>query len=219
MWCLFSTGWLLWCISHVKAKYEYGETCFRSLFWDQESSGYRKMDFLAIRIVFLPKYTEEFMLWAMLHVVLCEKMIFRPNVILKKVCTYYIYIHICVCTHTQICILLVQSLVVRYRHSPPLFARPYLCACFRGSPSPAAAPPALLSSWGSAGRRIQEWAERHSTHWLVRDFISTDGWPPAVVFQERPMFKQILSTLESMSNDSQLPQQCNSFLHNKAEWR
>ncbi|KAM6979233.1 LOW QUALITY PROTEIN: mitogen-activated protein kinase kinase kinase 20 [Tautogolabrus adspersus] len=35
----------------------------------------------------------------------------------------------------------------------------------------------------------------------------------------RPMFKQILSTLESMSNDSQLPQQCNSFLHNKAEWR
>ncbi|XP_045910265.1 mitogen-activated protein kinase kinase kinase 20 isoform X1 [Micropterus dolomieu] len=37
--------------------------------------------------------------------------------------------------------------------------------------------------------------------------------------KERPMFKQILSTLESMSNDSQLPQQCNSFLHNKAEWR
>ncbi|KAM9347726.1 mitogen-activated protein kinase kinase kinase 20 [Symphorus nematophorus] len=35
----------------------------------------------------------------------------------------------------------------------------------------------------------------------------------------RPVFKQILSTLESMSNDSQLPQQCNSFLHNKAEWR
>ncbi|XP_020490181.1 mitogen-activated protein kinase kinase kinase 20 isoform X1 [Labrus bergylta] len=35
----------------------------------------------------------------------------------------------------------------------------------------------------------------------------------------RPMFKEILSTLESMSNDSQLPQQCNSFLHNKAEWR
>uniref|UniRef100_A0A671YFK2 Protein kinase domain-containing protein n=1 Tax=Sparus aurata TaxID=8175 RepID=A0A671YFK2_SPAAU len=35
----------------------------------------------------------------------------------------------------------------------------------------------------------------------------------------RPQFKQILSTLESMSNDSQLPQQCNSFLHNKAEWR
>ncbi|KAM4608838.1 mitogen-activated protein kinase kinase kinase 20 isoform 2-T3 [Polymixia lowei] len=37
--------------------------------------------------------------------------------------------------------------------------------------------------------------------------------------KERPMFKHILSTLESMSNDSQLPQQCNSFLHNKAEWR
>uniref|UniRef100_A0A3Q1HP94 Mitogen-activated protein kinase kinase kinase 20 n=1 Tax=Acanthochromis polyacanthus TaxID=80966 RepID=A0A3Q1HP94_9TELE len=37
--------------------------------------------------------------------------------------------------------------------------------------------------------------------------------------KERPMFKKILSTLESMSNDSQLPQQCNSFLHNKAEWR
>ncbi|XP_034740917.1 mitogen-activated protein kinase kinase kinase 20 isoform X1 [Etheostoma cragini] len=37
--------------------------------------------------------------------------------------------------------------------------------------------------------------------------------------KERPIFKQILSTLESMSNDSQLPQQCNSFLHNKAEWR
>ncbi|XP_010740245.3 mitogen-activated protein kinase kinase kinase 20 isoform X1 [Larimichthys crocea] len=35
----------------------------------------------------------------------------------------------------------------------------------------------------------------------------------------RPLFKQILSTLESMCNDSQLPQQCNSFLHNKAEWR
>ncbi|KAM9342600.1 mitogen-activated protein kinase kinase kinase 20 [Pholidichthys leucotaenia] len=37
--------------------------------------------------------------------------------------------------------------------------------------------------------------------------------------KERPVFKQILATLESMSNDSQLPQQCNSFLHNKAEWR
>ncbi|XP_054471003.1 mitogen-activated protein kinase kinase kinase 20 isoform X2 [Anoplopoma fimbria] len=37
--------------------------------------------------------------------------------------------------------------------------------------------------------------------------------------KERPIFKQILSTLDSMSNDSQLPQQCNSFLHNKAEWR
>ncbi|XP_028992540.1 mitogen-activated protein kinase kinase kinase 20 isoform X1 [Betta splendens] len=41
----------------------------------------------------------------------------------------------------------------------------------------------------------------------------------AVEPKERPVFKQILSTLESMSNDSQLPQQCNSFLHNKAEWR
>ncbi|KAM4558113.1 mitogen-activated protein kinase kinase kinase 20 [Odontesthes bonariensis] len=37
--------------------------------------------------------------------------------------------------------------------------------------------------------------------------------------KERPMFKQILCTLESMSKDSKLPQQCNSFLHNKAEWR
>ncbi|KAG7466875.1 hypothetical protein MATL_G00146940 [Megalops atlanticus] len=37
--------------------------------------------------------------------------------------------------------------------------------------------------------------------------------------KERPMFKQILTTLESMSKDSQLPEQCNSFLHNKAEWR
>ncbi|KAL4635835.1 mitogen-activated protein kinase kinase kinase MLT isoform X1 [Arapaima gigas] len=37
--------------------------------------------------------------------------------------------------------------------------------------------------------------------------------------KERPMFKQILTTLESMLNDSQLPDQCNSFLHNKAEWR
>ncbi|KAM4561183.1 mitogen-activated protein kinase kinase kinase 20 [Fundulus diaphanus] len=37
--------------------------------------------------------------------------------------------------------------------------------------------------------------------------------------KERPMFKQILCTLESMSKDSQLPEQCNSFLHNKAEWR
>nr|XP_043869524.1 mitogen-activated protein kinase kinase kinase 20 isoform X2 [Solea senegalensis] len=35
----------------------------------------------------------------------------------------------------------------------------------------------------------------------------------------RPIFKQIIYTLESMSNDSQLPQQCNTFLHNKAEWR
>lgn len=37
--------------------------------------------------------------------------------------------------------------------------------------------------------------------------------------KERPMFKQILTTLESMLNDSQLPDLCNSFLHNKAEWR
>lgn len=37
--------------------------------------------------------------------------------------------------------------------------------------------------------------------------------------KERPVFKQVLSTLESMSNDSKLPDQCNSFLHNKAEWR
>ncbi|CAK6954179.1 mitogen-activated protein kinase kinase kinase 20 isoform X1 [Scomber scombrus] len=41
----------------------------------------------------------------------------------------------------------------------------------------------------------------------------------AVEPKERPMFKQILSTLESMSKDTQLPEQCNSFLHNKAEWR
>ncbi|MBN3300290.1 M3K20 kinase, partial [Amia calva] len=37
--------------------------------------------------------------------------------------------------------------------------------------------------------------------------------------KKRPMFKQIMMTLESMSNDSQLPDQCNSFLHNKAAWR
>uniref|UniRef100_A0A8C6PX62 Sterile alpha motif and leucine zipper containing kinase AZK n=1 Tax=Nothobranchius furzeri TaxID=105023 RepID=A0A8C6PX62_NOTFU len=37
--------------------------------------------------------------------------------------------------------------------------------------------------------------------------------------KERPMFRQILSTLESMSKDRRLPEQCNSFLHNKAEWR
>uniref|UniRef100_A0A6Q2ZKS7 Protein kinase domain-containing protein n=1 Tax=Esox lucius TaxID=8010 RepID=A0A6Q2ZKS7_ESOLU len=37
--------------------------------------------------------------------------------------------------------------------------------------------------------------------------------------KERPMFKQIIATLESMANDSKLPEQCNSFLHNKAEWR
>uniref|UniRef100_A0A7N8YFL7 Sterile alpha motif and leucine zipper containing kinase AZK n=1 Tax=Mastacembelus armatus TaxID=205130 RepID=A0A7N8YFL7_9TELE len=41
----------------------------------------------------------------------------------------------------------------------------------------------------------------------------------AIEPKERPVFKQILATLESMSNDSQLSQQCNSFLHNKAEWR
>ncbi|XP_016122436.1 mitogen-activated protein kinase kinase kinase MLT-like [Sinocyclocheilus grahami] len=37
--------------------------------------------------------------------------------------------------------------------------------------------------------------------------------------KERPQFKQVLSTLETMKNDSRLPGQCNSFLHNKAEWR
>ncbi|XP_061736007.1 mitogen-activated protein kinase kinase kinase 20 isoform X2 [Nerophis ophidion] len=37
--------------------------------------------------------------------------------------------------------------------------------------------------------------------------------------KERPTFKRILSTLESMWNDSQLSKQCNSFLHNKSEWR
>nr|XP_021155713.1 mitogen-activated protein kinase kinase kinase 20 isoform X1 [Columba livia] len=37
--------------------------------------------------------------------------------------------------------------------------------------------------------------------------------------KRRPSFKQIISILESMSNDSNLPDQCNSFLHNKAEWR
>ncbi|KAK1903471.1 Mitogen-activated protein kinase kinase kinase 20 [Dissostichus eleginoides] len=47
--------------------------------------------------------------------------------------------------------------------------------------------------------------------------LMKDCW--ATEPKERPMFKQILSTLESMSNDSKLPQQCNSFLHNKAEWR
>ncbi|EMP35103.1 Mitogen-activated protein kinase kinase kinase MLT [Chelonia mydas] len=39
------------------------------------------------------------------------------------------------------------------------------------------------------------------------------------VHKKRPSFKQIISILESMSNDSNLPDQCNSFLHNKAEWR
>ncbi|XP_077436671.1 mitogen-activated protein kinase kinase kinase 20 isoform X3 [Vanacampus margaritifer] len=47
---------------------------------------------------------------------------------------------------------------------------------------------------------------------LMRDCWMTDP-------KERPTFKQILSTLEAMANDSQLPQQCNSFLHNKSEWR
>ncbi|KAJ8403334.1 hypothetical protein AAFF_G00351060 [Aldrovandia affinis] len=37
--------------------------------------------------------------------------------------------------------------------------------------------------------------------------------------RERPVFKQILMTLEAMSKDSKLPEECNSFLHNKAEWR
>ncbi|XP_072332281.1 mitogen-activated protein kinase kinase kinase 20-like isoform X1 [Scyliorhinus torazame] len=35
----------------------------------------------------------------------------------------------------------------------------------------------------------------------------------------RPNFKQILGILEIMSHDSKLPDQCNSFLHNKAQWR
>ncbi len=37
--------------------------------------------------------------------------------------------------------------------------------------------------------------------------------------QERPQFKQVLVTLETMANDSRLPDQCNSFLHNKDQWR
>uniref|UniRef100_A0AC11EL76 Mitogen-activated protein kinase kinase kinase 20 n=1 Tax=Ovis aries TaxID=9940 RepID=A0AC11EL76_SHEEP len=37
--------------------------------------------------------------------------------------------------------------------------------------------------------------------------------------KKRPSFKQIISILESMSLDSKLSDQCNSFLHNKAEWR
>ncbi|XP_006035135.1 mitogen-activated protein kinase kinase kinase 20 isoform X1 [Alligator sinensis] len=37
--------------------------------------------------------------------------------------------------------------------------------------------------------------------------------------KKRLSFKQIISILESMSNDRNLPDQCNSFLHNKAEWR
>uniref|UniRef100_A0A5F9C368 Mitogen-activated protein kinase kinase kinase 20 n=1 Tax=Oryctolagus cuniculus TaxID=9986 RepID=A0A5F9C368_RABIT len=37
--------------------------------------------------------------------------------------------------------------------------------------------------------------------------------------KKRPSFKQIIAILESMRNDTSLPDQCNSFLHNKAEWR
>ncbi|XP_044074276.1 mitogen-activated protein kinase kinase kinase 7-like isoform X1 [Siniperca chuatsi] len=37
--------------------------------------------------------------------------------------------------------------------------------------------------------------------------------------KERPQFKQVLVTLETMANDSRLPEQCNSFLHNKDQWR
>ncbi|XP_055740173.1 mitogen-activated protein kinase kinase kinase 20-like [Salvelinus fontinalis] len=37
--------------------------------------------------------------------------------------------------------------------------------------------------------------------------------------KERPVFKQVLGTLETMSKDSRLPEQCNSFLHNKDQWR
>ncbi|KAM8727754.1 uncharacterized protein AB9X84_001317 [Acanthopagrus schlegelii] len=37
--------------------------------------------------------------------------------------------------------------------------------------------------------------------------------------KERPQFKQVLGTLETMANDSRLPDQCNSFLHNKDQWR
>ncbi|XP_073701134.1 mitogen-activated protein kinase kinase kinase 20 [Garra rufa] len=37
--------------------------------------------------------------------------------------------------------------------------------------------------------------------------------------KDRPLFKHILSTLESMWKDTQLPDECNTFLHNKAEWR
>uniref|UniRef100_A0A8C2CQS6 Sterile alpha motif and leucine zipper containing kinase AZK n=1 Tax=Cyprinus carpio TaxID=7962 RepID=A0A8C2CQS6_CYPCA len=36
--------------------------------------------------------------------------------------------------------------------------------------------------------------------------------------KDRPLFKHILSTLESMWSDSHLPEECNTFLHNKAEW-
>ncbi|XP_034052075.1 mitogen-activated protein kinase kinase kinase 7-like [Gymnodraco acuticeps] len=37
--------------------------------------------------------------------------------------------------------------------------------------------------------------------------------------KERPQFKQVMVTLETMANDSRLPEQCNSFLHNKDQWR
>ncbi|XP_062285195.1 probable serine/threonine-protein kinase roco7 [Scomber scombrus] len=37
--------------------------------------------------------------------------------------------------------------------------------------------------------------------------------------KERPQFKQVMVTLETMANDSRLPDQCNSFLHNKDQWR
>ncbi|XP_016150243.1 mitogen-activated protein kinase kinase kinase MLT-like [Sinocyclocheilus grahami] len=37
--------------------------------------------------------------------------------------------------------------------------------------------------------------------------------------KDRPLFKHILSTLESMWSDSHLTEECNTFLHNKAEWR
>ncbi|KAL2081594.1 hypothetical protein ACEWY4_023447 [Coilia grayii] len=47
---------------------------------------------------------------------------------------------------------------------------------------------------------------------LMRSCWATDP-------KERPVFKQILLTLESMWSDSHLPEQCNSFLNNKAEWR
>ncbi|XP_039613571.1 mitogen-activated protein kinase kinase kinase 20 isoform X1 [Polypterus senegalus] len=47
---------------------------------------------------------------------------------------------------------------------------------------------------------------------LMRQCWETDA-------KKRPVFKQIMLTLELMSKDSQLPDQCNSFLHNKAEWR
>lgn len=40
-----------------------------------------------------------------------------------------------------------------------------------------------------------------------------------MLLQERPLFKQVLLTLENMANDSRLPEQCNSFLHNKDQWR